>query len=60
MTIAELIGLLKDLPKDTEVGKMVNYIGIRDEIKQEFTPFVSLNYVVEIKKDKIVKNIILE
>jgi hypothetical protein len=52
---------LQDLPKDAEVGKMVtHYIGIRDETKQDFTPFVSLNYVVEVKKDKTVKNVILK
>ena len=59
MTVAELIDLLQDLPKDAEVGNVVtHYIGIRDETKQDFTPFVSLNYVVEVKKDKIVKKVI--
>ena len=61
MTVQDLINLLQDLPKDAEVGKMVtHYIGIRDETKQDFTPFVSLNYVVEVKKDKTVKNVILK
>lgn len=31
-----------------------------DEVEQSFTPFVSLNYVVEVKKDKTVKNVILK
>lgn len=62
MTVQNLIDLLKDLPKDAEIGKMVTrYVGIRgDETEQNFTPFVSLNYVVEVKKDKTVKNVILK
>lgn len=61
MTVAELIELLQDLPQDAEVGKMVtHYIGIRNETKQDFTPFVSLRYVVEVKKDKTIKNVILK
>lgn len=62
MTVQNLIDLLQDLPKDAEVGKKVtHYMGIRgDETEQVFTPFVSLNYVVEVKKDKTVKNVILE
>lgn len=62
MTVQDLIDLLQDLPKDAEVGKMeTRYVGIRgDEMETNFTPFVSLNYVVEIKKDKTVKNIILK
>ena len=61
MTVQNLIDLLQELPKDAEVGKLVTtYIGIRDETKQDFTPFISLNYVVEINKDKTVKNVILK
>ena len=61
MTVQNLIDLLQDLPKDAEVGKLVNRsVGIRDEYEQVFTPFVSLNYVVEVKKDKTVKNVILK
>lgn len=62
MTVQNLIDLLQDLPKDAEVGKMeTRYVGLRgDEIEQNFTPFVSLNYVVEVKKDKTVKNVILK
>lgn len=62
MTVQNLIDLLQDLPKDAEVGKMeTHYVGIRgDETEQNFTPFVSLNYKVEIKKDKTVKNVILK
>lgn len=61
MTVAELIELLQDLPKDAEIGKMeTHYIGIRDETKEDFTPFVYLKYVVEIKNNKTVKNVILK
>ena len=62
MTVQNLIDLLQDLPKDAEVGKMeTRYVGIRgDEIEVNFTPFVSLNYAVEVKKDKTVKNVILK
>lgn len=62
MTVQNLIDLLQDLPKDAEVGKMeTHYVGVRgDEIEQYFTPFVSLNYAVEVKKDKTVKNVILK
>lgn len=61
MTVQNLIDLLQDLPKDAEVGKIVNRsVGVRDEYEQVFTPFVSLNYKVEIKKDKTVKNVIFE
>ena len=62
MTVEKLIDLLQDLPKDAEVGKMeTRYMGIRgDEIEMNFTPFVSLNYSVEVKKDKTVKNVILK
>jgi hypothetical protein len=62
MTVQNLIDLLQDLPKDAEVGKMeTRYVGMRgDEMEQNFTPFVSLNYAVEVKKDKTVKNVILK
>lgn len=62
MTVQNLIDLLQDLPKDAEVGKMeTRYVGLRgDEIEMNFTPFVSLNYAVEVKKDKTVKNVILK
>ena len=61
MTVQNLIDLLQDLPKDAEVGKLVNRsVGVRAEYEQVFTPFVSLNYVVEVKKDKTVKNVILK
>ena len=62
MKVQNLIDLLQDLPKDAEVGKMVTrYVGVRgDEIEHDFTPFVSLNYVVEVKKGKTVKNVILK
>ena len=62
MTVQNLIDLLQDLPKDAQVGKMeTRYVGVRgDEIEMDFTPFVSLNYVVEVKKDKTVKNVILK
>lgn len=62
MTVQNLIDLLQDLPKDAEVGKIVtHYVGIiGDETEQEFIPFVSLKYVVEVKKDKTIKNVILE
>lgn len=62
MTVQNLIDFLQDLPKDAEVGKMeTRYVGLRgDEIEINFAPFVSLNYAVEVKKDKTVKNVILK
>lgn len=61
MTVAELIELLRDLPKDAEVGKMVTRsIGMRDEREDVFKPFKKMNYKVEFNGSNSVKNVILE
>lgn len=61
MTVQDLINLLKDLPKDAEVGKMVTRsIGMRDEYEDVFKSFKKMSYKVEIKGDNSVKNVILE
>ena len=60
MTVQNLIDLLQDLPKDAEVGKMVtHYIGVNMTM-QDFIPFVSLKYVIEVKNDETIKNVILK
>jgi hypothetical protein len=61
MTVAELIDLLQDLPKDAEVGKIVTRsIGMRDEYEDVFKPFKKMDYKVEFKCGNSVKNVILE
>lgn len=61
MTVADLIDLLQDLPKDAEVGKIVTRsIGMRDEYEDVFKPFKKMDYKVEFKGDNSVKNVILE
>lgn len=61
MTVAELIELLQDLPKDAEVGKMVTRsIGRRDEYEDVFKSFKKLNYKVEFNGSNSVKKVILE
>ena len=61
MTVAELIDLLQDLPKDAEVGKMVTRtIGMRDDYENVFKSFKKMDYKVEFKGGNLVKNVILE
>lgn len=61
MTVAELIDLLQDLPKDAEVGKMVTCsIGMRDDYEEIFKSFKKMDYKVEFKGGNLVKNVILE
>lgn len=61
MTVAELIDLLQDLPKDAEVGKIVTRsIGMLDEYEDVFKPFKKMDYKVEFKGGNSVKNVILE
>lgn len=61
MTVAELIELLQDLPKDAEVGKMVTHlIGMRDEREDVFKSFKKMSYKVEFNGNNSVKNVILE
>ena len=61
MTVAELIDLLQDLPKDAKVGKIATRsIGMRDEYEYVFKPFKKMDYKVEFKDGNLVKNVILE
>lgn len=61
MTVAELIELLQDLPKDAEVGKIVTRsIGMRDDYEDVFKPINKMDYKVEFKGGNLVKNVILE
>lgn len=61
MTVAELIELLQDLPKDAEVGKMVTRsIGMRDDYEDVFKSFKKMDYKVEFKNGNLVKNVIFE
>lgn len=61
MTVAELIDLLQNLPKDAEVGKIVTRsIGIRDDYEDVFKSFKKMDYKVEFKGGNLVKNVILE
>lgn len=61
MTVAELIDLLQDLPKDAEVGKIVTRtIGLRDEYEDVFKPFKKMDYTLEYKGGKLVKNVTFE
>jgi hypothetical protein len=61
MTVAELIEILQDLPKDAEVGKIVTRtIGLRDDYEDVFKPFKKMDYTLEFKGGKLVKNVILE
>jgi hypothetical protein len=61
MTVAELIDLLQDLPKDAEVGKMATRsIGLRDDYEDVFKSFKKMDYKVEFKGGNLVKNVILE
>lgn len=59
MTVAELIELLQDLPKDAEVGKIVTRSLGRDEYEDVFKPFKKMDYNVELKGGNSVKNVIL-
>lgn len=61
MTVAELIELLQDLPKDAEVGKTVTRsIGVRDDYEIVFKTFKKMDYKVEFNSGNLVKNVILE
>ena len=61
MTVQDLIDFLQDLPKDAEVGKIVTRtIGLRDEYEDVFKPFKKMDYTLEYKGGKLVKNVILE
>lgn len=61
MTVQDLIDFLQDLPKDAEVGKIVtSSIGIRDDHEDVFKPFKKMDYTLEFKGGKLVKNVILE
>lgn len=61
MTVQDLIDLLQDLPKDAEVGKMVTRsIGMRDEYEDVFKSFKKMDYTLEYKGGKLVKNVTLE
>lgn len=61
MTVAELIDLLQDLPKDAEVGKMVTRtIGMRDDYEDVFKSFKKMDYKVEFNGGNSVKYVILE
>ena len=61
MTVAELIELLQDLPKDAEVGKIVTRsIGMRDDYENVFKTFKKMDYKVEFNNGNSVKNVILE
>lgn len=60
MTVAELIEFLQDLPKDAEVGKIVTRsIGVHD-YEDVFKPFKKMDYTLEFKGGKLVKNVTLE
>lgn len=61
MTVAELIEILQELPKDAEVGKIVTRsIGMRDDYEDVFKSFKKMDYTLEYKGGKLVKNVILE
>ena len=61
MTVQDLIGLLQDLPKDAEVGKIVTRsIGMRDDYENVFKPFKKMDYKVEFNNGNSVKKVILE
>lgn len=61
MTVAELIDLLQDLPKDAEVGKIVTRsIGVRDDYEDVFKSFKKMDYKVEFNKGNPVKRVIIE
>ena len=61
MTVQDLIELLQDLPKDAEVGKIVTRsIGMRDDYEDVFKSFKKMDYTLEYKGGKLVKNVILE
>ena len=60
MTVAELIELLQDLPKDAKVGKMVTILLERDARENIFIPFKKMSYKVEFNDGNSVKNVILE
>jgi len=60
MTVAELIELLQDLPKDAEVGKIVTQsIGVHD-YEDVFKTFKKMDYTLEFKGGKLVKNVTFE
>ena len=59
MTVAELIEILKELPQDAKVGKMVTILLGRGIHENVFKPFKKIEYKVELKGDNSVKNVIL-
>jgi uncharacterized protein YqgV (UPF0045/DUF77 family) len=59
MTVAELIEVLKEMPQDAKVGKMVTILLGRDIHENVFKPFKKIEYKVELKGDNSVKNVIL-